>query len=347
METCLYHPQFGYYCSGKTQVGRKGDFYTSVSVGPLFGKLLAEQIVQMYETFPEKKLFTIVEQGSHDGTLANDIISHFERLHPQIQSSYLIIEPSVQLQTQQKQTLQKYSDRVSWQASWEMIPDQSLNGILISNELIDSFSVSLVKFSKGNWNEKKVSLDSKGDFIFIEEKVSNPLLLNWIQRFSIPEMEGYETEINLTSQEWIKTVSQKFDKGYVLTLDYGMTAEELYSLERSQGTLQCYSQHSKNDTPLINVGNQDITSHVNFTALHDAGEHYGFKTIAYHDQHHFLTSIISHNPDLIEDEKEIRAFKTLMHPEMMGISFKVLLQQKSLQPTHYQNIAFIQYSKKP
>jgi SAM-dependent MidA family methyltransferase len=346
METCLYHPQFGYYTSGKTQVGRKGDFYTSVSVGPLFGKLLAEQISQFYETFPDKKQFTIIEQGAHDGTLAHDIISHLDRLHPEIQSSYLIIEPSVQLQNQQKKTLEKYADRVNWQASWDLIPDQSLNGIFLTNELVDSFPVHLIHFKEKQWREKVVSMD-KQNFIFKEEEISNPLLLNWIQRFDLPDMEGFETEINLVSQKWIKTISQKFDRGYLLTLDYGMTAEEFYSLERSHGTLQCYSQHTKNDNPLVDIGHQDITSHVNFTALHDAGEHYGFQTIAYHDQHHFLTSIISHQPDLIENEKEIRAFKTLMHPEMMGTSFKVLLQQKGLEPAQYQNIAFTKYSKKP
>jgi len=315
MEQGLYHPQHGYYSSDRATIGRRGDYFTSVNVGPLFGQLLAVQFAEIWERLGKIDNFTIVEQGAHHGEFARDVLAlaqksrseFFEALH------YRIVEPFPNLQDRQSQTLSEFCAKVDWSNSLE-----PFIGVHFSNELLDAMPVHLLVSTGDGWRERFVALE--GDkFVFVEQ----PLVDRSLPR--LPERPvGYETEINLAALDWLDDLAAKLTCGYVVVIDYGLSRDDFYAPHRTGGTLQVRAQHRPLPSPLDEIGLADITAHVNWTSLAARAETRGLRGLGFTDQHHFVTGIISELPALPEDSKTKRALQTLLHPEMLGRAFQVL-----------------------
>ncbi|MDP9290873.1 MAG: SAM-dependent methyltransferase [Verrucomicrobiota bacterium] len=332
MEQALYHPQFGYYAAGTARIGRRGDFFTNVSVGPLFGKILAGVFADMWERLGKPHPFTIVEQGAHDGDFANDVLTTMARDFASLADAadYCIVEPFEVLEPRQRTKLAAFADKTRWARSISEL--QPFCGVHFSNELLDAMPVHLVRFRNGEWREKFV--DAQDDhFIWIDKAPTNNLR-EPLDAAGAPRIENYETEINLEVLEWIDALAQKIERGFVLAFDYGCARHEFFAPERTRGTISGYLRHERQPDPLENAGLADITAHVEFTSLAERAVQAGFILAAFTDQHHFMVGAAR---DLLSTNQasppnEIRAFKTLMHPEMLGTTFKVLALAKNVMP---------------
>jgi len=344
MEECLYSPELGYYSATSSDLGRTGDFYTSVSTGALFGRLLADHIVSLWSLRFKEENLILVEQGCHGGQLALDILNALQVWHPECyqECRYLCVEPQATLRQRQQEKCSPHGERVKWLSTWEEWDPALDCAFLLSNELVDSFPVKLVTYESGCWKESFVTWDEvAGSFVEDKKEITGHELLREIRHWEIPEIEGYRAELNLQARVWVRNLSARLKRGYVLTMDYGFTHEELYSIDRPQGTLSCYREHRRDDNPFLGVGVKDITSHINFSLLIEEGCQVGWKKIYLKDQHHTLIeaaqlgylqeleSRMTQVRELAEARKEIRQFQTLTHPGIMGRQFKFLLMAKS------------------
>jgi SAM-dependent MidA family methyltransferase len=322
MEQALYHPQFGYYSSGQAQIGRKGDYFTNVSVGPLFGRMLAAQFVEMWETMGRPDEFTVVEQGAHHGQFAHDVLTAMREFPATLR--YCVIEPFAILRARQEETLAEFRDKVTWAKS--VIDLEPFAGVHFSNELIDSMPVRLIaREAGGEWQERFVA-ESGEKLVFVTRPIADPKLRFVLEK--IPRIENaYETEINLTVLDWIESVARKLTRGFVLAVDYGYPRAQFYAAERTAGTLQSYVRHRTVPSPLASVGHVDITAHVEWTSVAERAEDFGLKLIGLTDQHHFLTGLLGRHPP---DESERRALQTLLHPELLGTRFQYLALGKNV-----------------
>jgi SAM-dependent MidA family methyltransferase len=382
MELALYCPDGGYY-ETKINPGRRGDFYTSVSAGELFGHLLAFQFASWLD---ELKLLPaspvtrhpslcLIEAGAHDGKLAGDILKWLQLKRPKLfdQIEYGLIEPSARRQEWQRETLKDFLPKVRWFADFHSITASTphsairnprLNGIIFSNELLDAMPVHRFGWDAKNkkWFEWGVSL--AGDK-FIWTKIPHSALLTPHSALESPSSifhlpsslldvlpDGYTIEASPAAESWWRNAANILEHGWLLTFDYGLAADEMFSPGRMRGTLRAYFQHHVADDILANPGEQDITAHVNFSAIQKAGEDAGLKTECFLTQSQFLTRILEkaakdesfgglvaskrlaasqRSEDGSEDgwsAKQTRQFQTLTHPEHLGRAFRVLVQSR-------------------
>ncbi|MDJ0516380.1 MAG: class I SAM-dependent methyltransferase [Trichodesmium sp. MO_231.B1] len=343
MDLVLYNPQHGYYATHPVNIGKQGDFLTSPHWGSDFGELLAEQFMEMWHLFQRPNNFTLVEMGAGQGILAEQILDYLKQTHLDFFQTieYLIIEKSEVLKAEQKQRLGSY--QVRW-SDWDEIFHNSVTGCFFSNELVDAFPVHKFRIEDREIREIYVSYDSEGKFVEITDKISTPEIAEYfklvdIDLFSFADVEGYQSEINLQALDWIKIVSDKLLKGYVLTIDYGYQAARYYNPVRREGTLQCYYQHHRNNDPYWNIGRQDITAHVDFTALEKQGNLCGLENIGFTQQGLFLMALglgdrlneLSNNQGFSIEEVFRRrdALHSLIDPMGLG-NFGVLVQSKGL-----------------
>jgi SAM-dependent MidA family methyltransferase len=305
MEQALYHPEHGYYSSGRCAIGRKGDYFTNVSIGPLFGQLMTAQFAQIWEQLGKIDNFVIVEQGAHDGQFARDVLQSAQSHAPEFFEAldYRIIEPFPILRERQSQMLEPFRNKIEWRNSLE-----PFTGVHFSNELLDAMPVRLI--TRGM--EKLVGL--QGDrFAFIERPLSN-------------------TAFNQVALDWIDNLAGNLQRGYVIAIDYGHSGDEF------QRDIQVRAQHRHLDSPFEQIGHADITMHVDWTNIARRAEENGFAIVGFTDQHHFLTGIISEFGDwdqssVADSPKAKRALQTLLHPEMLGRAFQVLALAKNVDPT--------------
>ena len=350
MEQALYHPLHGYYASGRAVIGRQGDFFTSVSVGSLFGKLLASQFVEMWEHLGRPDPFTLVEQGANTGDFAADVLLTLKGTDCFNALRYRIVEPLSHLQEAQQLKLQAFS-KVAWHRSLHEL--EPFIGVHFSNELIDAMPVNRIRFSNGAWYEQYVEVtdfpydagnDDSNGFTWIDRPLSSEALSQKTK--SIPALENYQTEVNLAAQDWIAEVDARMIRGYLLALDYGYPRDIYYNSDRFTGTLACYSNHKRSENPFDAIGQADITAHVDFTTLVEHAEITGFDLAGFTDQHHFMVGLGSREftdrsgAPTPEQQKSIRAFQTLMHPNFMGLSFKALALRKGVEPLPLLGFAF-------
>jgi len=319
MEQALYHPEHGYYSSGRCAIGRHGDYFTNVSVGPLFGQLLAAQFAEVWERLGETDNFIIVEQGAHHGDFARDVLESARNCYPDLFAvlRYRIVEPFPILQDRQLQTLQSFRDKVEWRDSIEPFV-----GIHFSNELLDAMPVRLI----GPGWEKLVDFD-RDRFVFVERSVDN------------------SAAINQAALDWVQNVAAKLQRGYVMAVDYGSPRDEF------RQTVQVRAKHRFLDSSFEQIGHADITTHVNWTSIAERAQKNGLRIAGFTDQHHFLTGIISEWPEMLQarssnstvrqlpdrrvcvgdvDERIKRALQTLLHPEMLGRSFQILALERGI-----------------
>jgi SAM-dependent MidA family methyltransferase len=330
MELALYHPEYGYYAQPR-KIGREGDFFTSVSVGPLFGRLLARQARQMADLLDEPT-FWIVEQGAHDGRLACDLLEETRRM-PEFfaRLRYLIVEPSLAASKVQKKTLAEFASKVEWCSAPAKRLEERPAGLFLSNELVDAFPVRLVQRGPEEWRETRVGADGDGSLIWCSTEILDDELTQAVRERALPEVPAYRTEINLAARRWMQDITSLMRRGYIVTIDYGYPASVYYAPFRREGTLTCYHEHRRGENVLADPGGCDITAHVDFTALARVGEKAGWQTLALVDQQRFLMGIAHdemagssvYSPPLTE---QLPAWRTLTDPGFLGAKFQVLVQ---------------------
>jgi SAM-dependent MidA family methyltransferase len=373
MDMVLYHPEYGYYSSDAIKIGFRGsDFFTSASLGADFGELLVKQFYQMWEILDKPNPFCLVEMGAGQGILASHILNYSKQEYPDFFATvkYIIVEKSQSLKEEQQQRLQDFS--VDW-CNLEEIPPKTITGCCFSNELVDAFPVHQFTLEAGELQEiyvtiqqqteeensdlpfdsaqgKPISIQSKpisaqGQPIFIETigEPSTPQLGEYLKLVGIDLSQntyenGYRSEINLAALNWLGIVADCLQRGYVLTIDYGYPADRYYNPRRSQGTLQCYYQHRHHDNPYINIGQQDITAHVDFTALSSWGERCGLKKVGWTQQGLFLmalgigerlAALSSQQQSISELLQRREGLHQLINPGGLG-NFGVLVQSRGL-----------------
>jgi SAM-dependent MidA family methyltransferase len=336
MELALYCPDYGFYEKEKDNIGRRGDFFTSVSVGGLFGELLAFQFAEWMglEDGPGRAGGRIVEAGAHDGRLAADILGwlrvHREKTFNLLQ--YCLVEPSARRREWQRETLKDFGKTVRWipEISALQPTSPSPKTIIFSNELLDAMPVHRFGWDAAakKWFEWGVALAGE---TFVWSRLEN-------SEFRIPNSEleavlpdGYIIETSPTAEAWWREAAGVLKRGKLVAVDYGLSEEEFFTPERRDGTLRAYHRHRLSADLLAHPGGQDLTTHVNFTALQSAGEAAGLKTDALMSQSKFLTQIaerIWKRADVFGEwnSSRTRQFQTLTHPEHLGRPFRVLIQ---------------------
>jgi SAM-dependent MidA family methyltransferase len=346
MELALYCPETGYYEANKDTVGHAGDFITSVSVGSLFGELLAFRFAEWLREFEISNLkFQIVEAGAHDGTLARDILNWLREHRPELFSEieYWILEPSLDRQAWQREALKSFAN-VRWHNSPPSTLNPKVTGIIFANELLDAFPVRRLGWdARGKkWFEWGVTLAGEK---FIWSRIFIPHSAPRVPRLELPSSilhlpsslldvlpDGYTIETSPAAESWWREAAGVLMRGKLLAIDYGFTSEEQFSPSRLKGTLRAYHCHRVTDDLLANPGEQDLTAHVNFSAIQNAGEEAGLKTEAFCTQPQFLTRIlqkaVTGKSFADWDARRARQFQTLTHPEHLGRAFRVLVQSK-------------------
>jgi SAM-dependent MidA family methyltransferase len=337
MEACLYHPQHGYYSTHADESRR--DYITSVDVTPIFGRLLVVQFQQMWELMRRPRSFTLVEGGTGSGQLAKQILAAASDSGAEFYSAlhYVAIERSAARRAAQIQNLQREvaSGRFSSAAG---LPAQAFEGCIFSNELLDAFPVHRVVQEGGKLREIYVAL---GDSGFCEEigPPSSNAIAAYFDWQEITLREGQQAEANLAACNWIQEVASRLRRGFVLTVDYGQEARQLYDERHQQGTLLAYSNHRVSEDFYREPGTQDLTAHLNFTALDRCAVRAGLTPCGFTSQTNFLLALARHNtfaaledPAATENQKTAarRAFNTLIHPEGMGETFRVALHHRGM-----------------
>jgi SAM-dependent MidA family methyltransferase len=282
MDMCLYYPELGYYTSTRDKIGIKGDYYTSPCLTPVFGAMIGKQLEEMWNILGAKA-FTIVEYGAGLGVLSHDILDYLKnnkQLYDQLR--YCIIEKSPAMKEKEQSLL---NEKVDWYDSIKDIGE--VTGCILSNELVDNLPVHLVVMKK---ELMEVYVDYNNGFVELLQPAS-AALKDYLEQLHISLPQGFRTEINLEAIEWINEIADALTKGFVLTIDYGYPSFELYSGCRQSGTLLCYHKHTITSSPYHHIGEQDITAHVNFSALCHWGLKNKLTCCGFTDQGHFLRAL--------------------------------------------------------
>lgn len=363
MELALYCPKLGYYERKPDAIGQRGDYHTSVSVGPLFGELLAFQFAEWLEELPDPHPshapLKIVEAGAHDGKLAADILAWLQHRRRKIfdRIEYHIIEPSELRRQWQAERLSGFAGKVKWAdqtrylwREWKGGYEPLLAGIMFSNELLDALPADRM-----GWNAKAKKWFEWGVTYNGERFVWHKTLCrpsdNRIPKLPesllavLPDDYTVESGLRIENEWW--RMAYPLRRGKLLTIDYGLSAQELFMPERVNGTLRAYHRHQVSDDLLAHPGEQDLTAHVNFTAVQATGEWWGLKTERLCSQAQFLTDILRHaslpprstvdGSEASPPEKyfidltaaQVRQFQTLTHPDHFGRAFRVLVQSRT------------------
>ena len=285
MDLALYHSYDGYYTSGE-RVGADGDFYTSPSAHPAFGALLAVQLFQMWLLLGRPDPFTVTEPGAGNGLLCRDIIAAAVALPDGFRQNLRY----VCLDRRSRAGFERGMPGVSRVAS-DGLPLRGMMGCVVSNELLDAMPVHQVIMERGRLREVYVALDGDG-FAAQTGDPSTPLLARRLTDLGLGLSEGQTAEINLALELWMEEAAAAMERGFVLTIDYGQPAEELYSPEiRFRGTLTTFHRHLQTDRPLDRIGQQDISAQVDFTTLAKAGAQTGLDFLGYNSQSAFLHNL--------------------------------------------------------
>lgn len=330
MDVALYWKEGGYYTAKKKIWGKDGDYMTSIDISPVFGRVLAKQIYEMWSLLNRPEVFCLVEVGAGRGSLLLGILETAGELYPDLYRALqlIVVEKNPFLRGEDGQKIERFK-------TVGEIPNNII-GCIISNELLDSFPVHIL-VQKDILQELYVSLDGD-DFIEVLDEPSTPRIIEYLDRIGATLQEGQRIEINLRALDWIKKAGELIKRGFVITIDYGYTARE-YFLPRKNGSLLCYYRHSVNEEPFKRVGLQDITSHIEFSSLAIWGRDAGLEVTGFTTQFYFLLGI-----GVLEELEEVKRFdsdgvdslmrnqgiKRLIMPGGMGDTFKVLIHHKGL-----------------
>lgn len=333
MQMALYTPNLGYYSSGSQKFGNLknggGDFVTAPEMTPLFAQTLAWQASQVLQ----ESQGNILELGAGTGRLAADMLQALYELE-QLPEQYYILEVSGHLRSvQEKNLLAKLPAKLYEKIIWlEKLPDQFI-GLILGNEVLDAIPVHLVMKKNDILYERGVGFDN--GFVWQDQPLQNANIQHLIEPIGLAN--NYLTEVCPAATGLINSLATILKHGAILMLDYGFTAREYYHPQRNQGTLMCHYQHYAHSDPLINIGLQDITAHVNFTAIAEAGLAQGLELQGYTNQAHFLIAcglldlLAQESPDdLTNYTPKASAVQKLISPAEMGELFKVIAFSKGL-----------------
>lgn len=345
MEVALFWPHGGYYASGAPVLGPSGDYFTSPELHPAFGALLGSLAEELWQALGRPADFQLVEFGGGSGALARDLLDWAAAAAPDFAARlrYLIVEPSAALRDRQRTTLERAgraAGSVAWLARDALAFDRPVpNGLVIANELVDAFPVHLVAVRNGRLLERYVT-ERDGALRFAEGEPSTPALPAYFAALGLRPGEGCLAEVNLAGPAWLRRVGARLERGLALVLDYGYEAAELYRPDRRFGTLLCYYRHTVSSDPLVRIGRQDITSHVDFTALRQAGEQAGLRVYGLLSQAELLGNLgleaVREHLDRApapwpEREAARRALRELTDPQGLG-RLRALLLGRGLEP---------------
>ena len=330
MELALYHPNHGYYASGRAKVGKEGDFFTSVSVGSIYGRLLASVCREVWERLGKPSPFTIVEQGANDGSMARDILEEIAKCGDSFGEAvqFVIVEPFPVNLEKQRATLLSFSN-ISWVSSVEALPD--FTGMHLSNELLDAFPVDSLRWNGAAWEEECVVCED-GNLARSSQPIRDPELQLAAEGFPSNLPPGFRIEVNRGINPWLSFLHAKLKRGIVLTIDYGQAGEDRFAPHRADGTLLAFEKHERFNDPLEASGHRDITAQVDFTALARSARDVGFGILGYSDQHHFLVGAAEPWLRSLGDftdqgdaaRRDLSALQALLNPGSMGIQFKAI-----------------------
>ena len=371
MDLALYDPRFGYYARASRRSGRAGDFFTSVDVGPLFGELLELQLAEMVSILhPDSPIPPVdfVEAGAGNGRLSADIVRVARRLHPELYDAMRLqlVEASAVARADQLSALSEVADRLT--ASTDRLPER-FDGVLLANELLDALPTHQVVMREDGLREVYVEVDdgdgAPGALIAREGPPSTPKLARYLEDRGVKLEPGWRVEVNLRAVEWICNAACRLGRGFIILIDYGHEAPDLYSPLHADGTLTSFTGHTASgpgpsltapDRPawLQKPGEQDITAHVDFTSIRVAAEAAGLTTIGFLDQTYFLMGLLSGSRgsrgskgsggsggsaqnhlnalNLLNllNPSEQRALKTLLMPGGLGSTHKVMIFGKGV-----------------
>jgi SAM-dependent MidA family methyltransferase len=341
MRECLYHPQFGYY--SKPEARRFADFYTSVDVHPIFGRLLARQLAEMWEVLGRPPEFWAVEAGAGVGNLAGQILDFAVQKLPEFYSAlrYMAVEQSAARRECHARNMDAHLQN-GRALSIAELPGEILAGCIFSNELLDAFPVHRVVVERGALREIYVNV--RGECLTEERgPLTSAEIVHYFREQNIALGDGQQAEVNLDACEWIMNVGQRLGRGFVMTIDYGHEAAQLYNERHMRGTLLAYSGHRATEDFLACPGEQDLTAHVNFTALDLWGRRAGLARTGCVSQMAFLVALgrLNEFADLYDESanevERVRGrllLKSLINPEGMGETFQVFVQHKGAAQPH-------------
>ena len=329
MELALYAPGLGYYSAGASKFGNAGDFTTAPELSPLFGRTLARQLGEVMSASAPH----ILELGAGSGKLALDILTELEHLQ-QLPESYSILEISADLRQRQQVLLQQHLPHLGSRILWLDALPAEISGAVFGNEVLDALPVHLLHWADANIFERGVTSKGKG-FIWRDKQLETPSLLELAQQINVPE--HYLSEISLAARGLVSSLCNRLSKGAMLFIDYGFGAREYYHPQRSSGTLMCHYRHHAHDDPFFFPGLQDITAHVDFTAIAENAIDQGANLLGYTSQAHFLinggiTDLIGDvSPDNLREYLPLSSqIQKLTSPSEMGELFKVIALGKGI-----------------
>jgi SAM-dependent MidA family methyltransferase len=322
MELALYAPGLGYYSAGSLKLGRGGDFITAPEFSPLFARCLARQVAQLIES----GLPDVIELGAGSGALAAVVLSELALLD-RLPRRYLILEVSAELKARQRARLAAAVPQLLERVRWLDVLPTHLQGVLIANEVLDAIPTHVVRTRGGSIEEMGVTL--RGVAFERAYRPAAGELARVAKSLALPD--DYETEVNLAARAFVKSFGRLLERGVLLFIDYGFPATEYYHAQRTRGTLMCHYRHHAHDDPFALVGLQDITAHVDFTAIAAAGVDADLRVLGYATQAQFLvnTGITDYLGETAPED--VRAYiplaaqaQKLLSPAEMGELFKVL-----------------------
>lgn len=332
MQRALYDPEHGYYARGTRQVGRMGDFFTSVSVGPLFGALLARRFVRWWRECGGGGRWRLLEIGAHDGSLAVDVLSGIAMVEPMAYESleYRIAEPLDALRVCQRTSLSEHGGKVDWVTDLSELAADPAPGIVFGNELLDALPFHVIQRCKDAWHEWGVAPDpdAPGTLRWCDLGPVAGVLAEKASRLDSAHLpDGYRTEVRSIYTELHEKIASILTHGLALWIDYGFARPEYYDPARVQGTLRTFSKHHAGDDPFASPGSMDITAHVDFTAVAEDATEAGFTLADFQNQGAWLTREAKDwlvQMEATPDLQAIRQFQTLIHPAHLGNRFHVI-----------------------
>lgn len=340
MELALYTPGLGYYTSGLPKIGAEGDFITAPEISPLFARCLARQASQILTELDHPN---VIEFGAGKGTLARDFLLALDEANHPLEN-YYIIELSADLKQKQAETLATLPQSLQQKVVWlDQLPQAPLSAVIIANEVLDAMPVEKLRLETEQtlrgfveYNEEKQRFEWR--YHTISEADLQTTCNQILKQIGTPSPQGYETEVNANIHPWLHSIADFLQQGALLLIDYGYTRQEYYQPARKMGTLRCHYQHRAHSDPFFYPGLQDITAHVDFTQVAEAGFDVGFKVAGFTTQAHFLMSSgilemsaeLSDPDNVVSSLKLAQQIKTLTLPNEMGENFKVIALTKNI-----------------
>ncbi len=345
MQMALYTPGLGYYAGGAQKFGMEGDFVTAPEISPLFAQTVALQAAQVLAAGDAKNInLNVLELGAGTGKLAVDLLLELEHLNSlglsSLPKQYFILEVSAYLCQVQRETCQaKLPQHLYEKLVWLNELPKTFNGLVLGNELLDAIPVHILHKTAEGWRERSLGFD--GDFTWQDSALSQPNLPEYLVSHLPDDLPiGYITEVNPAACALVRSLGEMLETGAILLIDYGFGAAEYYHPQRSQGTLMCHYQQLAHDNPLINIGLQDITAHVDFTSIASVldmpCEATTMRLAGYVNQAQFLINcgilniLQQHSPQDVDYIKLAAAAQKLLSPAEMGELFKVICLTKNI-----------------